>query len=83
MENVICDVSCTETLCMRITYNAISFFQLFLSLKRYQIFGYFLSELPDAANRSTFVEALPVIWAVQGKYNSIKLSFRLCCFNVI
>lgn len=44
-------------------------------LKKYPFFGYFLSELPDAANRSIFAEALPVIWAVQGEI--------CCCFFIV
>lgn len=57
--------------------------KLFLSLKRYQIFGYFLSELPDAANRSTFVEALPVIWAVQALGDLAAASFTEDKFGVV
>ncbi|MPD00444.1 hypothetical protein E2C01_095917 [Portunus trituberculatus] len=53
------------------------------SLKRFQIFGYFLSELPDAVNRSIFVEALPVIWAVQGELSMAVLPYMLYCCEYI
>ncbi|KAK8388342.1 hypothetical protein O3P69_020373 [Scylla paramamosain] len=53
------------------------------SLKRFQIFGYFLSELPDAVNRSIFVEALPVIWAVQALGDLAAASFTEDKFGVV
>ncbi|XP_050717069.1 uncharacterized protein LOC126998905 isoform X2 [Eriocheir sinensis] len=57
--------------------------KLLQSLKRYQIFGYFLSELPDAVNRSIFVEALPVIWAVHALGDLAAASFTEDKFGVV
>lgn len=54
-----------------------------MSLKRYPIFGYFLSDLPDAPNRSIFAEALPVIWAVQALGDLTAASFTEDKYGVV
>ncbi|KAG7154565.1 Nucleoporin NDC1-like [Homarus americanus] len=56
---------------------------LIMSLKRYPFFGYFLSDLPDATNRSIFAEALPVIWAVQALGDLVTASFTEDKFGVV
>ncbi|KAK4323784.1 hypothetical protein Pmani_005555 [Petrolisthes manimaculis] len=57
--------------------------KIVMSLKRYPIFSYFLSELPDATNRSIFAEALPVIWAVEALGDLVAASFTEDKFGIV
>ncbi|XP_069985261.1 nucleoporin NDC1 [Penaeus vannamei] len=57
--------------------------EMLKGLKKYPFFGYFLSELPDAAYRSIFAEALPVIWAVQAFGDLIAASFKEDKYGVV
>ncbi|XP_045593349.1 LOW QUALITY PROTEIN: nucleoporin NDC1 [Procambarus clarkii] len=54
-----------------------------MGLKRFPIFGYFLSDLPDSTNRSIFAEGLPVIWAIQALGDLTAASFTEDKYGVV